>query len=198
MAHCSTCETEYADSLSDCPACVAADEEVHHCPRCAEDYRGSDACPACGALRLEASCESHPDRQAEGRCVVCGRAVCDLEGDHRHAFLCDAHSDVKVIEGWAQIYSTTSEFEAQLVRENLRAEGIDSQIYSQKDSILSVDIGELSIVRLLVPVWEYSHALELIREHMDEGGEVVFACPGCGEAYDPGARECTGCGAPLA
>jgi predicted RNA-binding Zn-ribbon protein involved in translation (DUF1610 family) len=38
----------------------------------------------------------------------------------------------------------------------------------------------------------------VIREHMDTAGEVVFACPSCGEAFDPGARECTGCGASLA
>jgi hypothetical protein len=96
------------------------------------------------------------------------------------------------------VYSATSDFEAQLLRENLRAEGIDAQTFSQRDRTFSVDLGELSIVRLLVPVWEYERALQVIRDHMDTAGEVVFACPACGEAFDPGARECTSCGAPLA
>jgi hypothetical protein len=103
-----------------------------------------------------------------------------------------------VIQGWAQIYSTTNEFEAQLLRENLLAEGIDAQFFSQKDSIFSVDLGELSIVRLLVPVWEYAQAQALIHAHMDHEGEVVFACARCGEAYEPGAIVCGSCGAAIA
>ena len=131
--------------------------------------------------------------------MVCGRALCEeCRGREGRIALCADHAGVTVIEGWAQVYSATSNFEAQLLRENLKAEGIDAQIYSQRDSAFSVDLGELSIVRLLVPVWEYEHALGVIREHMDTAGEVVFACPACGEAFDPGARECTGCGGPLA
>lgn len=102
-----------------------------------------------------------------------------------------------MIQGWAQIYTTTREFEAQLLRDNLGAEGIDARIFSQRDNMLSVDLGELSIVRLLVPVWDYDQALGLIREHMDQSGEVSFACPECGEAYEPGSESCSSCGAEL-
>lgn len=199
MAHCPTCETEYPDSQHECPACAAADGPVHRCARCGEDYRGGDACPACGVLREPTACATHAERQADGRCVVCGQALCsECAGTDRRVQLCDRHRDITVIEGWAQVYSPTTEFEAQLLRDNLRAEGIDAQIYSQRDRVFSVDLGELSIVRLLVPVWEYENALALIREHMDSGGEVAFACPGCGEAYEPGAAECIGCGSSLA
>lgn len=101
-----------------------------------------------------------------------------------------------LIQGWAQLYTTTTEFEARLLRDNLIAEGIDAEIFSQKDQMFSVDLGELSIVRLLVPAWQYLRASALIREHMDEEGEVGFACPRCGEAFESGARECAQCGAP--
>jgi len=202
MPRCPTCDSVYADDLRDCPDCAAAaaDEpaEVHRCPVCGEEYSGADACPACGTLREEVPCDVHPDRAAVGRCVVCGRAVCEeCRGSDRGAIRCLDHASVKVIEGWAQVYSTTNEFEGQLVRENLRAEGIDAQIYSQRDRAFSLDLGELSIVRLLVPVWEYERALQTIRERMDREGEGSFACPACGEAFDPGARECTACGAAL-
>jgi hypothetical protein len=201
MPHCPTCETDFADELLECPTCAAEEEsgEVYRCPRCHEDYRGRDACPACGAVREPVPCDDHPERPAAGRCVICGKALCDsCQETEARAFLCPDHRDIVVIEGWAQVYSTTSEFEARLVAENLRAEGIDAQAYSQKDNMFTVELGELSIVRVLSPVLEYEHALGVIRAHMDTEGEVVFACPACGEAYDPGARECAACGAPLA
>ena len=170
MSRCSECGTEYDDEL--------------------------DACPACGNAGAAAfSCKRHPDRSATGRCVVCGSALCaDCNRGDGRAALCENDAGVTVIHGWAQIYSTTSEFEAQLLRENLLAEGIETRVFSQKDNMLSVDLGELSIVRLLVPVWEYEQAQELISQHMDARGEVSFACPACGEAYDPGATACASCG----
>ena len=169
------------------------------CAHCETEYEGADGCPACGTLRVETACETHPDREAKGRCVICGRALCDrCSSGSGDAYLCEDHRNVRMIQGWAQVYSTHGEIEAQLVQENLRAEGIDSQIFSQKDHIYPVDLGELSIVRVMVPVWEYGAALDTIRDHMDTEGEVVFACPSCGEAYEPGAETCASCGAPLA
>jgi hypothetical protein len=199
MQHCPICGTDFPDEMAECPTCGGQEGPVHRCAKCGEEYQGSDACPACGALREPVPCQVHPERRAHDRCVACGQALCEeCRGSDGRAALCPEHAGLLVIEGWAQVYSATSDFEAQLLRENLRAEGIDAQIYSQRDSAFSVDLGELSIVRLLVPVWEYDHAVGVIREHMDTAGEVVFACPACGEAFDPGARECTGCGAALA
>lgn len=199
MFQCTTCGVEYPTNVAECPECAPEDGPVSHCERCGEDFRGGDSCPACGALQVSVACDHHSDREAVGRCVVCGRAICEACGTpDRHAHLCQDHAAVPVIEGWAQVYGATTEFEAQLLRDNLRAEGVEARIYSQRDHILSVDLGELSIVRLLVPTWEFERAREVIREHTDPEGEVVFACASCGEAFDPGARECTGCGAPLA
>lgn len=201
MQQCANCDAEFAEELEQCPTCGAVPEEgpVRVCARCGEEYRGTDACPACGTLDAPVPCQLHPERDAQDRCVVCGQALCEeCRASEGRAALCTAHESVRVIEGWAQVYSATSDFEAQLLRDNLRSEGIDAQMFSQRDRAFSVDLGELSIVRLLVPVWEYERALTVIREHMDSAGEVVFACPSCGEAFDPGARECTSCGAPLA
>lgn len=196
MVQCPNCGNEHEDGLSACPACGQEYEE-YTCSRCGERYQGSDSCPACGFARESFQCEKHPDKQAEGRCVICGRALCRECGRGDNALLCADHADMTVIQGWAQVYTTTSEFEAQLLRDNLLAEGVDARIYSQKDRIFSVDLGELSIVRLLVPAWAYGRASEVIRDHMDRTGEVSFACPSCGEAYEPGAEVCAECGASL-
>lgn len=208
MQQCARCDADFADGLDRCPECGAAVGDpgegseggvVYVCERCEEEFTDSDSCPACGTLRVPIRCDLHPDREAVGRCVVCGKAVCDDCGAREgRSIRCTEHAGVRVMEGWAQVYSATSDVEAQLLRDNLRAEGIDAQIFSQRDRAFSVDLGELSIVRLLVPVWEYERGLDIIREHMDSAGEVVFACPACGEAFDPGAEECGRCGTALA
>jgi hypothetical protein len=172
-------------------------EETYECARCGTGFDEGDSCPLCGALRAEVPCEEHPDRPAHSRCVICGRAICGGEKDPRPA-LCESHRHIPVIERWSQVYSTTRDIEANLIAENLKAEGIDAQIYSQNDRIFAVDLGELSIVRILVPVWEHQQAMEIIGAYMDSSGEVVFACPSCGDVFEPGQTECTACGAALA
>lgn len=200
MRECPNCTAEIPADAERCPACSAQVEAaLHACPRCGEETPDAAVCLACGKLHVEEPCARHPDRTAQGRCVICGVALCGAcrMGD-RYAFVCGEHRDVRIIEGWAQVYSTANEFEAALLRDNLRAEGLEAQLFSQKDSIFSVDLGELSIVRLLVPVARYQRALQVVRDHMDDEGEVAFACPGCGEAYDPGERACARCGTSLA
>jgi hypothetical protein len=199
MIRCASCDTEYQEPLGQCPECGdSPGDEAVRCSRCGEEYVGGDSCPSCGLLHTGAACENHADRAAVGRCVLCGRAACEeCANREKNVVLCEQHRTVPIIQGWAQVYSTTSEVEAGLLRENLRAEGIDAQVYSQKDMMFNVDLGELSIVRLLVPVWEYDQGIRVIRDHMDALGEVAFACSVCGEPFEPGARECSACGASL-
>jgi hypothetical protein len=198
MIRCPNCEAEYAETLAACPNCAAVTDQEVRCARCGEAFSGEDACPYCGLLRVDAACNRHPSKRAVARCVLCGDALCPVcEDQEKHVSLCPSHREVPIVQGWAQVYSTTSELEAQLLRENLRSEEIEAQVYSQKDMMFNVDLGELSIVRLLVPVWQYEQALGVIREHMDAGGAVTFACSACGEPFTPGARECTACGAAL-
>lgn len=130
--------------------------------------------------------------------MICGQALCPAcqHGDNR-VFLCEQHAEVNVIQGWAQIYSTTRELDGQLLCENLVADGIPARIFSQRDHMFSVDVGDLGLVRLLVPVWEYEEAIRTLRGYMDDRGEVRFACPSCGGAWDPAASSCPTCGATI-
>jgi hypothetical protein len=104
---------------------------------------------------------------------------------------------VPVIEGWAQIYTTSDTVEADLIKENLQSEGLDAAVLSQKDRSFGFDLGDLSPVRILVPAYEYLDAMQVLATHMDFRGEVVFACPACGEAFEPGDAACRSCGAAL-
>jgi hypothetical protein len=167
------------------------------CERCGTEYAEGDSCPACGALRAAVPSDDDPSRPATSRCVLCGRAVAD-EFDDGEPARCLEHRGVPVIEGFAQVYTNNNAFAAQLLVDNLRAEGLDATLYSQADRSFPMDLGELSIARVLVPAFQYQQALELVREYMDTEGEVVFACPSCGEVYEPGQETCANCGAALA
>ena len=175
-------------------------ETTIHCPRCEQEIHAEGpACPACGHIHVGTlNCDRHPEREAEGVCVVCGLAVCDecdSESELHHA--CPEHADVQVIQGWAQIYSTSDTVEANLIRENLQSEGVDAAVLSQKDRSFNVDLGDLSPVRILVPAYDYIAAVRVHGRHMDSRGEIVFACPACGEVYDTGDTTCRACGAIL-
>ena len=199
---CPSCGTAVVAGAERCPACGESIERavVRECSHCGQEVEAAprEACPACGHLEVAARCERHPDREAHGRCVVCGSAVCE-ECDHEKIVhhLCPRHHEVELIEGWAQVYTTSTDVEAELIRENLRSEGIDAEVLSQKDHMVRVDMGDLSPVRVLVPAYAYEHARSVVEEHMDEHGELAFACPTCGEAYEPGADRCETCGEPL-
>lgn len=175
-------------------------ETTRRCPHCEQEIDAeSEACPACGTLFVAAQCDRHPERAARGVCVICGRRLCaeECEPDERASHVCDEHAGVPIFEGWAQLYTTPDEIEAQLIRDNLEAEGIDSEILSQRDSALSFDLGEFSQVRVLVPAFAYQDAYRLVKEHQDARGSILFACPSCGESYQPGDTTCRACGADL-
>jgi uncharacterized C2H2 Zn-finger protein len=175
-------------------------EPIIRCPRCERDVDGADAtCAACGQFLAEqALCARHPTRRAEGVCVVCGDPVCDdCDPTDEVHYTCPNHRTVPVIEGWAQIYTTSDTVEADLIKENLVSEGLDAAVLSQKDHSFTVDLGDLSSVRILVPAYEYLDAMQVIATHMDVSGELVFACPTCGEAFEAGDTICGMCGAAL-
>ena len=148
--------------------------ECRHCgERIASD---AEACPACGDLRTNAACVNHSGRQAEGQCVICGNALCTScnRGGDQH-YLCESHREVPIMQGWAQVYTTSDDLEAELIRDNLVAEGVDARVLSQKDHFaVPVDFGDLSPVRVLVPAYDYSEAVQLIDAHTDSEGEVAF------------------------
>lgn len=183
MATCPECGSIAPDSFGECPTCGATlnatfggSDRTEPCSHCAEDISpDAEACPACGILRARLSCATHADRNAEGQCVVCGLAVCEECNRGGKHFLCDSHRTVSLLQGWAQVYSTTDDFEARLIADNLEAEGLDTRVLSQKDHFsIPVDIGDLSPVRVLVPAFLYTDATRVLAEHTNASGQVQF------------------------
>lgn len=152
-------------------------ESTQSCPHCGETIAAdAEACPACGHLHIAEQCDRHGDREAKGVCVICDAALCDdcNCGGETH-FICEDHRQIPVEQGWAQVYTTSDDLEAQLIRGNLEEAGVDARVLSQKDHFaVPVDLGDLSPVRVMVPAFSYEEAMHLIAMHMDGAGEVRF------------------------
>lgn len=200
MQECPECGTLVADTHAVCPSCgYGLLDQTRKCDHCSETIAASaEACPACGQLAVPEACHRHPDREAPGQCALCGINLCEEceAGDRYH--LCEEHGDVPVVEGWAQVLAVPDELQAQLIEENLHAEGIDSRVLSKKDHFaIPVEFGDLAHVRVLVPTYAYQEAEQILAVHTDRGGNVAFGCPNCGEPYEEGQTECGACGEPL-
>lgn len=201
IPECPDCGTMLADSHATCPGCGAeVREATRRCEKCEEIIAAdADACPACGHLMIEARCDIHPDRAAPGQCALCGTQLCTTcEAGDRRYHRCAEHASVPIIEGWAEVLSLADEVEAKLIEDNLRAEGVDARLLSQKDhSAFPVDLGDLAVIRVLAPTYAYQEARRLLEAHQDSAGEVSFGCPNCGEPFDEDATACASCGESL-
>ncbi len=201
MNECPECGALVREGHATCPSCGHdLREETRRCEHCGETIAaGAPVCPICGHLAEPARCARHPDREAPGQCALCGTPVCEEcdAGDRRY-HRCPDHAGVRIIEGWAEVHAIPDEVEAGLIEDNLRAEGIDSRILSQKDhSAFPVEFGDLARVRILVPTYAFTEAERIIAAHSDAAGEVSFGCPNCGEPYDEGQTVCAACGEAL-
>lgn len=201
MTECPECGTFLVEGHARCPGCGSdVKQETVECQRCGETIASdAAACPACGHLRVDRSCDRHPEREAAGQCALCGQALCEeCESGDRNYHRCEVHARVPIVEGWAEVLSIPDAMEARLIEDNLHADGVEARILDQKDhSAFPVEFGDLARVRVLVPTYAYQEAERLIAAHRDAAGEVSFGCPNCGEAYDEGEKVCSKCGEAL-
>jgi preprotein translocase subunit SecY len=113
-------------------AAMGADKEMT-CAQCQGGINNDDAfCPSCGiAYAEDAMCERHPESQARAQCVVCKRRLCEeCVVESRGRSLCQGHSEVELIEGWATALTTTTRLEAELYKNRLKNAAIPAFVLS--------------------------------------------------------------------
>lgn len=66
-------------------------------------------------------------------------------------------------EDWVLVYTSFSEIDVDMLRENLESAGIAASVLSQKDSSFPAP-GDLSVVKLMVKKSDVQSALEFIQE----------------------------------
>ncbi len=63
---------------------------------------------------------------------------------------------------WVQVYSTNTEIDAELIKQNLENNDIPANILSQVDSTRQFTVGFLAIVKIFVEKNNYDKAKEII------------------------------------
>ena len=97
----------------------------------------------------------------------------------------------RTYENWMSIFKTSTDYEADLVRDRLDDSGIPAVVLTQRDHAFNLNVGDLSAVHVMVPPDRATEAQDLLQEEIltDEELEeaALNADPNAPPAHD--ARE---------
>lgn len=179
MPYCAQCGYEYKPGIQVCPDCNAPLQEKQPavCAACGEPVTDEATfCPHCGVM-LEGPreameslvCASHPDRPAAGSCVICRRMLCsDCARFRNGRFFCNNDEHVKAAFNWVVACTTSTEYEAEMIRANLEGAGIGAFVLPQRDRMYVTTVGDLSVTEVMVPRESLEEARAYVRS-LDSG-----------------------------
>lgn len=131
---------------------------------------GAFVCSQCGFIssngvqKNSLECENHPDQIAIAVCIVCGKPVCgDCAIAKDQFFFCDSGEHIKINGEYAVIYSCESEFEADMIRQNLHQAGIRSLSFSFYNHIGTYWSQDHALVHLRVLQSQVNQAMDILR-----------------------------------
>ena len=182
MPYCPTCGYEYVAGAKFCPDCQTTllGGKQLFCDNCEEEITGNDAfCPHCGVLRVQAvegkkkiACSIHGDADAVARCVICKTPVCEeCAIQKRGKFFCTNDKHVEMAFDWVTVYTTGTEYEAEMIAANLESAGIPARVYVQSDQMFVATFGDLAVTKVMVPVESADEAKAFIASFPMEESE---------------------------
>ena len=162
MPYCPTCGYEYVAGAKVCPDCQTSliEGEQVFCDSCDEPITAEATfCPHCGVFlgwsdegRKEIVCDSHRENPAVGRCVICKKVVCEeCAVQKRGKYFCSNDKHVEMAFDWVTVYTTGTEYEADMIVANLESAGIPARVHVQNDQMFVATIGDLAMTRVMVP-----------------------------------------------
>ena len=161
MPYCTECGYEYSPGVPVCPDCQAplSEDNLTPCESCEELIDpASSFCRRCGIYRpnvaesTKIACEKHADRKPFGRCVFCGKLVCNKCAVRKNGrIFCDNDEHVKMMSDWVVARTTGTQYEAQMIKANLEGAGIPTMVFSQSDRMYYTTVGDLAVTEVMVP-----------------------------------------------
>jgi hypothetical protein len=71
-------------------------------------------------------------------------------------------------EDWSIIFTTGTDYEADLVRDRLDDAGVDAVVLTQRDHAFNLNVGDLSDVHVLVPPGQEEEAREILETRVSD------------------------------
>lgn len=92
-------------------------------------------------------------------------------------------------EGWVAVFTSGTDYEADIVRDRLDDAGIAAVVLTQRDHAFNLTVGDLSPVNVMVPPDEAENALRLLASEPFTDAELedaaMSADPNAPPAHDP-------------
>lgn len=88
---------------------------------------------------------------------------------------------------WTPVFSTGTDYEADLVRDRLDSAGFEAVIMSKRDRSFGVNVGDLAAVAVLVPADQLAEAKEVLATVVSDSeleAEAMSADPDAPDAHD--------------
>lgn len=178
MPYCKECGYEYRSGVKVCPDCQAqlVEGDLLLCHECDEPVTEEvPFCNHCGVVlewgEIDGSpimCATHRANEATGSCVVCKKAVCpECVAMRFGRFFCNDDKHVETAFNWVVVATTSTDYEAQMIKANLEGAGIPATVLSKKDHTYVTTMGDLAVTEVLVPSQMVEDAKQFLRE-MDE------------------------------
>ena len=92
-------------------------------------------------------------------------------------------------ESWVTVFTSGTDYEADLVRDRLDDRGIPAVVLTQRDHAFNLNVGDLAAVRVMVPPDEAQKAVDLIEGELISEEELEQAAmeadPEAEDAHTP-------------
>ena len=180
MPYCPQCYVEYQEGIKDCNDCMIplVEGTPQFCENCKEFVRKEDTfCDNCGVLQPVVAadempeCENHPDRRAIGGCVICGKPVCDeCSTRHNGRIFCENDNHLSLHQGFVVAYTTSTDYEAEMIKANLEGAGINAVVFNQHDHVYFTNMGALAMVNVMVPRSQIEESRDIIAALLEDEG----------------------------
>lgn len=173
MPYCKECGYEYTPGIKSCPDCLATLEKGDRitCDICDEVVTEEDSfCRHCGVILPWAAesekplhCEKHRDFEAIGSCVICKKMLCEECAIIKNGrYFCENDENVKSAFNWVAACTTSTDYEAEMIKANLQGAGIPVMVLSQHDHTYVTTVGDLAQTEVMVPKESLAEAQRFI------------------------------------
>jgi hypothetical protein len=95
----------------------------------------------------------------------------------------------KELQGWVSVFRSSTDYEADFVRDRLDSAGIPAATFTQRDHSFNLNVGDMAKVYVMVPPEKVDEAKAVLAEQISDEDLEAAAAQGAGSDADEHGRE---------